>query len=118
MAERDMEVKTWPWVYPNTGAIAPTPASIGLGCGTDFSNNWGNYAWLETTDYAPRFTPYRSGQIRRHHAFQWDMSILKRTKINERMSAQFGFEALTATSARPPKRPPPVPRYTVTALLP
>jgi Carboxypeptidase regulatory-like domain len=77
----------------NTGAIAPTPASIGLGCGTDFSNNWGNYAWLETTSYAPRYTPYRSGQIRVHHAFQMDASLLKTTRINDRMRFQFGFEA-------------------------
>jgi hypothetical protein len=78
---------------PNTGAIAPTAASIGLGCGADFSNNWGNYAWLETTTFAPRFTPFRSGQIRVHHAFQWDMSLLKTTRINERMRFQAGFEA-------------------------
>jgi hypothetical protein len=77
----------------NTGLIAPTPASIGLGCGTDFSNNWGNYAWLETTSYAPRMTPYRSGQIRVHHAFQMDASLLKTTRINERMRIQLGFEA-------------------------
>jgi hypothetical protein len=76
----------------NTGAISPTPASIGLGCGADFSSNWGNYAWLETTDYAPRYTPFRSGQIRKHHAYQLDASLLKRTKINERMSFQTGFE--------------------------
>ena len=72
--------------------IAPTPASIGLGCGTDFSNNWGNYAWLQTTDYAPRYTPYRSGQIRVHHAYQLDASLLKTTKIGERMRLQLGFE--------------------------
>jgi Carboxypeptidase regulatory-like domain len=77
----------------NTGLIAPTPASIGLGCGTDFSNNWGNYAWLQTTSYAPRYTPYRSGQIRVHHAFQMDASLLKTTRINERMRIQLGFEA-------------------------
>jgi hypothetical protein len=81
---------------PNTGAIAPTPQSLGLGCGSDFSNNWGNYAWLETTNYAPRYTPFRSGQIRVHHAFQLDMSLLKRTRINERMSFQLGFEAFNA----------------------
>jgi hypothetical protein len=81
---------------PNTGVIAPTAASIGLGCGTDFSNNWGNYAWLETPGYAPRFTPYRSGQIRVHHAYQLDMSFLKRTKITERVSAQFGAELFNA----------------------
>jgi len=77
----------------NTGVISPTPASIGLGCGTDFSNNWGNYAWLQTASYAPRYTPYRSGQIRKHHAMQMDVSILKRTRITERTSFQFGFEA-------------------------
>jgi hypothetical protein len=79
---------------PNTGVIAPTSASIGLGCGTDFSNNWGNYAWLETTSFAAdRYLPNRSGQIRVHHAIQMDASLLKRTKINERMSLQLGFEA-------------------------
>ena len=81
---------------PNNGSIAPTSASLGLGCGSDFSNNWGNYAWLETTSYAPRFTPFRSGQIRVHHAFQMDMSLLKRTQITERISAQFGLEAFNA----------------------
>ena len=81
---------------PNTGNIAPTSQSIALGCGSDFSNNWGNYAWIETTSYAPRMTPYRSGQIRVQHAFQADMSLLKRTKITERVSAQFGFEAFNA----------------------
>jgi hypothetical protein len=77
----------------NTGVISPTPASIGLGCGADYSNNWGNYVWLQTASYAPRYTPYRSGQIRRHQAVQMDISILKRTKITERTSFQFGFEA-------------------------
>jgi hypothetical protein len=79
---------------PNTGLIAPTSASIGLGCGADFSNNWGNYAWLETTSFAPdRMAPSRSGQIRVHHAFQMDASLLKTTKIGERMRLQLGLEA-------------------------
>ena len=77
----------------NDGSITPTPQSIALGCGSDFSNNWGNYAWLETASYAPRYTPYRSGNIRVHHAVQMDVSILKRTRITERTSFQFGFEA-------------------------
>ncbi|HTS63362.1 MAG TPA: TonB-dependent receptor [Candidatus Acidoferrales bacterium] len=77
----------------NDGSIAPTPQSIALGCGSDWSNNWGNYAWLETASYAPRFTPNRSGNIRVHHAVQMDASILKRTRINDRMSFQAGFEA-------------------------
>ena len=77
----------------NDGSIAPTPQSLALGCGSDYSNNWGQYAWLETASYAPRFTPYRSGNIRVHHAIQMDMSLLKSTRINERMRFQFGFEA-------------------------
>jgi hypothetical protein len=80
----------------NTGAITPTPQSIALGCGTDFSNNWGNYAWIQTTDYAPRLTSYRSSQIRRHHTFQADLSLLKTIRVNERMSFQFGMEAFNA----------------------
>jgi hypothetical protein len=79
---------------PNTGAISPTSASLGLGCGSDFSNNWGNYAWLQTTSFAPdRLAPNRSGQIRVHHAFQMDASLLKTTRIGERMRLQLGFEA-------------------------
>jgi len=77
----------------NDGSIAPTPQSLALGCGSDYSKDWGSYAWLETASYAPRFTPYRSGNIRVHHAVQMDMSIMKRTKFGERYSAQFGFEA-------------------------
>jgi hypothetical protein len=78
----------------NDGSIAPTQSSINLGCGADFSNNWGNYVWLQTApNYSPRFTPFRSGQIRRHHAMQMDASLLKTTKISERMRFQFGFEA-------------------------
>jgi hypothetical protein len=79
---------------PNTGAISPTSASLGLGCGADFSNNWGNYAWLQTTSFAPdRLEPNRSGQIRVHHAFQMDASLLKTTRIGERARIQLGFEA-------------------------
>lgn len=77
----------------NTGAIAPTATSLKDGCGSDFSSNWGNYAWLETANYAPRFTSARSGQIRANHAFQLDASLLKTTRINERMRFQLGFEA-------------------------
>ena len=71
------------------GSIAPTPASLQLGCGADTSN----YAWFETAGYAPRYTPFRSGQIRRHHAFQLDSSLLKTTNIGERARMQLGFEA-------------------------
>jgi hypothetical protein len=78
----------------NDGSISLIQASVNLGCGTDFSNNWGNYAWLVTApNYSTRFTPFRSGQIRRHTAMQMDTSLLKTTRINERMRFQFGFEA-------------------------
>jgi hypothetical protein len=74
----------------NDGHIEPASYSLTKGCGTDFSN----YAWLQTAGYAPsRMTPRRSGQIRRHHAFQMDASLLKTTAITERLSTQFGFEA-------------------------
>jgi hypothetical protein len=66
-----------------------------MGCGTDFSNNWGNYAWLVTAPNftAGRYTPFRSGQVRRHTAMQLDASLLKTTKIGERARLQLGFEA-------------------------
>jgi hypothetical protein len=73
----------------NDGSIAPASFSLARGCGTDVSN----YAWLQTASYAPRYTPSRSGQIRRHHAFSADASVTKMTNITERLRAQFGFEA-------------------------
>jgi len=42
---------------------------------------------------APRYTPRRSPVVRRHAAMQLDASLLKRTRINERLSFQIGFEA-------------------------
>jgi hypothetical protein len=76
--------------------IEPMPYSVAKGCGDDYSQ----YAWLWTytqngngPGYQPRYTSPRSGQIRRHHAFTYDASITKRTKITERLSAQFGVEA-------------------------
>ncbi|MFN7920195.1 MAG: hypothetical protein U0Q16_08865 [Bryobacteraceae bacterium] len=78
------------------GTIAPMPYSINAGCGTDQSK----YVWLFTSvgpgagyGYEPRYTPNRTGEIRRHHAFQWDASITKNTTITERIKAQIGFEA-------------------------
>jgi opacity protein-like surface antigen len=73
----------------NDGSIAPQPYSLAKGCGTDVST----YPWMQTASYAPRYTPFRSGQIRRHHAVQVDASILKSTQITERIRAQFGVEA-------------------------
>jgi len=82
------------------GTAAPTSTSLAKGCGTDPAN----YAWLwlyspggsvggPGPGYTPRYTTRRSGQIRRHHAFQMDASINKRTQITERLGLQFGVEA-------------------------
>lgn len=80
----------------NDGSVLPQPYSIADGCGTDYSK----YAFLLTaagpgngSGYQPRYTPFRSGQIRRHHAYQLDASLLKTTQITERLKAQFGLEA-------------------------
>ena len=73
----------------NDGHVEPAAFSITKGCGTDYSN----YAWLQTASYAPRYTSFRSPNIRRHHAFQADASLLKTTKFTERLSSQFGVEA-------------------------
>jgi hypothetical protein len=78
----------------NDGTIIAIPSSIAQGCGTDFSSNWGNYAWMvQAPNFSQRFTPFRSGQIRRHQAMQVDASLLKTTRIGERMRLQLGFEA-------------------------
>jgi Carboxypeptidase regulatory-like domain len=72
------------------GSVVPQPSSAALGCG---AANSGNYAWLATTSFAPSYNPFRSGQIRRQHAFSLDTSLLKMTQITERIRAQFGLEA-------------------------
>jgi hypothetical protein len=77
----------------NDGTIVPANTTIGTMCGADFGNNWGNYAWLMTPSFSQRYTPFRSGQIRRHQAMQVDASLLKTTRIGERMRLQLGFEA-------------------------
>ncbi len=73
----------------NDGSTSPTATSLAQGCGTDF----GNYAWLQTAGYAPRYTPFRSGQVRKHKAFVFDASLNKTTTITERVRVQFGVEA-------------------------
>ncbi|MBI5280461.1 MAG: TonB-dependent receptor [Candidatus Solibacter usitatus] len=73
----------------NDGSIAPQAYSIAKGCGADPSN----YVWLQTAGYAPRYTPSRSGQIRKHHAFTMDASLNKMTNVTERLRVQFRLEA-------------------------
>ncbi len=73
----------------NDGSVAPQPYSLAAGCGTDHSN----YVWFQTAGYAPRYTPSRSGQIRKHHAFTMDASLNKTVQITERLRGQFRMEA-------------------------
>lgn len=78
------------------GSIIRQPYSEAAGCGTDNSK----YVWLFTSvgpgagsGYEPRYTANRTTEVRRHKAFQWDASVLKTTRITERLSTQFGLEA-------------------------
>lgn len=73
----------------NDGSVSPSPGSLAAGCGTDQSK----YVWFQTAGYAPRYTPFRTNQIRKNGAFTMDASLNKRTQITERLSAQFGIEA-------------------------
>ena len=78
----------------NDGSVKPQQFSIDRGCGTDPST----YAWLMTADYAPRYTPSRSGQIRKQSLFNIDMSIAKSFMITERLRFQFRAEAFNLTN--------------------
>jgi hypothetical protein len=95
---KEHQIKGWnPCVLRqfNDGSIRPQQFSINRGCSaTDFSQ----YAWLMTADYAPRFTPSRSGQIRKQSLFNVDMSIAKSFQITERARAQFRAEAFNLTN--------------------
>lgn len=77
------------------GRVVPQQYSINAGCGTDPAN----YTWLRLPSYAPRMTPYRSGQIRMHRLFNVDAALLKDTYITERFRVQFGVEAFNATNS-------------------
>ena len=65
------------------------PYSVTLGC----SANGAGASWLMLPNYAPRATPFRSGQIRKHRAFTLDSSILKNIQATERLRIQFRAEA-------------------------
>ncbi|MBM3728618.1 MAG: hypothetical protein FJW40_24735 [Acidobacteria bacterium] len=78
----------------NDGRIVPQQFSLDRGCGTDTSR----YAWLMTADYAPRYTPFRSGQIRKQSLFNMDVSFSKMTEITERIRFQFRVEAFNLTN--------------------
>ena len=44
-------------------------------------------------NYAPRATPFRSSQIRKHLALRLESSVIKNTQITERFHIQFRAEA-------------------------
>ncbi len=73
----------------NDGTVTMQPYSIALGC----SSNVADASWLMLPGYAPRSTPSRSGQIRKHHAFTLDSSVIKNTQVTERLRIQFRAEA-------------------------
>lgn len=76
----------------DTGAIAPLPSSISNGCSaTDFSH----YGWLQL---APNYRPNqvnssRSPNVRVQGTYTADASVVKDTRITERVRAQFRAEA-------------------------
>ncbi len=78
----------------NDGRIVPQAFSTARGCGTDTSN----YAWMMTADYAPRATPFRSGQMRKQMLFNMDTSLSKSVNITERLRFQFRLEAFNMTN--------------------
>jgi len=51
-----------------------------------------------TADYAPRYTPARSGQIRKQPLLNMDVSIAKTVQITERFRFQFRAEAFNVTN--------------------
>ena len=73
----------------NTGAVSPESYSLAYGCGTDLST----YNFLILPPYAPRETPFRSGQIRMYHTFTMDASLDKSFAFSERAKLQLRLEA-------------------------
>lgn len=73
----------------NDGSVIMQSFSVARGCANDVSQA----AWLMLPAYGPKALPTRSGQLRRHHAFTLDSSIIKNTQITERLRIQFRAEA-------------------------
>jgi Carboxypeptidase regulatory-like domain len=72
----------------DNGSVTLQPFSAGVaGCTLENAN------FIVQPRYAPRTTPLRDGRVRLDAQPQFDMSLLKSTHINERVSFQFGAEA-------------------------
>lgn len=82
---------TWPCVLKmdNSGKISAQAHSLKYGCGTDFST----YNFMILPNYAPRETPYRSGQIRMYSTFTMDASLNKTFALSERFKLQLRGKA-------------------------
>ncbi len=75
------------------GKINLQPASASPEFRQRFGCSETDYNFLVLPRYAPRYTSYRDGRLRRHTVPQADMSINKMTRITERVSVQFRAEA-------------------------
>jgi hypothetical protein len=51
-----------------------------------------------TSSFAPRYTPSRSGQIRKQQLFNVDLAVSKTINITERLRAQIRGEAFNLTN--------------------
>jgi hypothetical protein len=79
----------------DTGAVAPLPTSIANGCSP---TDWSQYGWLQLPpNYRPnQVNSYRSGNVRVQGTYTMDASIIKDTRITERIRGQFRAEAFNA----------------------
>jgi len=79
----------------DTGAIAPLPTSIANGCS---ATDWSQYAWLQLPpNYRPnQVNSSRSPNVRVQGTYTMDASIIKDTRITERVRGQFRAEAFNA----------------------
>jgi hypothetical protein len=73
----------------DAGDIAPQKYSLDYGCGTDQST----YNFMILPNYAPRETPFRSGQIRMYRTITMDGSLNKTFGLTERFKLQTRIEA-------------------------
>jgi len=79
----------------DTGAIAPLPTSIANGCS---ATDWSQYAWLQLPpNYRPnQVNSSRSPNVRVQGTYTMDASLIKDTRITERVRGQLRIEAFNA----------------------